>query len=135
LIRDVVDETNKRLHQHGVTTLSQARNIQDPIVAFSEEVAPQINRLLDFMMERVYRGPVVARQNYRARHILRELFEALLNNPTLLPVWVQPLVEEGSSRAPLEIARFLAGLTDRGATDLYAELFEPSERAMGHRIV
>ena len=135
LIWDVVGETNRRLQQHNVTTLSQARDIWDPIVWFSEEVAPQVNCLLDFMMETVYRGPVVTRQNYRASHIIRELFEALLHNPRLLPLWVQPLVKRGSKRETLEVARFLAGLTDRGAADLYAELFEPTERMMGHRIV
>jgi hypothetical protein len=46
---------------------------------------------------------------------------------------VQERLDKGSNKS-LEIARFLASLTDRGATDLYAELFEPSERAMGHHI-
>jgi len=29
---------------------------------------------------------------------------------------------------------FLAGLTDRGALDLYGELFVPTDRAMGHHM-
>jgi dGTP triphosphohydrolase len=86
------------------------------------------------MMERVYGGPVVMRQNYRARHILRQLFGALMSDPTLLPIWSRQRIETGGL-PPLEVAIFLAGLTDRGAADLYAELFEPTGRAMGHRIL
>jgi dGTPase len=133
LIRDVVVETKNRVQQYGVETLEEARATEHPLVAFSPEVAAQVDTLLDFMMEKVYRGPTVARQNHRASHILGCLFEALSKDYSLLPTWVQERIRDGSEPY-LEVARFLARLTDRSAVDLYAELFEPSERAMGHRI-
>lgn len=136
LITDVRYEALRRCSCHNVTTIAEARDLEEPIVAFSKEVAPQVESLQKFMMNEVYKGDVVARQNYRAGHILRELFRALLSDPKLLPSSVhQQLKKKGGSPPPLEIARFLSGLTDRGAADLYAELFEPTERAMGHRIV
>ncbi len=134
LIRDVVVETEARRQKCGVETLQEARDSEDPLVAFSPGVSGQVEKLLDFMMEKVYGGPVVARQNYRASHILSRSFEALSHNHSLLPTSVQQRIH-GGSEPNLEVARFLAGLTDRSAVDLYAELFEPGERAMGHRIL
>jgi dGTPase len=135
LIRDVATEFGKRIKHPKITTLEEARGLDQPLVSFSPDVQSQVNRLLDFMTEIVYQGPIVARQNYRAGHILRSLFEALSHKDSLniLPLDVQEQINKGSNKS-LEIARFLASLTDRGATDLYAELFEPSERAMGHHI-
>ena len=134
LIRDVSIETEDRVRKYGVKTLEEARGLEYMLVAFSPGVAAQVEKLLDFMMEKVYRGPIIARQNYRASHILSRLFEALSKNHTLLPTWVQERIQGGSEPC-LEVARFLARLTDRSAVDLYAELFEPGERAMGHRIL
>ena len=133
LNRDVHSEALERANQREVTTLAKARDIEEPLVVFSAEVACQIEALLNFMMKAVYKAPLVARQNYRARHIVRRLFEALISDPSLLPLGVQALINDGSP-PPLEVARFLAGLTDRGAADLYSELFEPTGRALGHRI-
>lgn len=134
LIRDVVAEAASRTQRAGVQTLEGARSLEHALVAFSAEVSVQVETLLDFMLARVYKGPLVARQNYRASHIMRCLFEALSGEPSLLPTWAQERIHGGSSPA-MEVARFLAGLTDRSAADLYAELFEPTERAMGHRIL
>lgn len=135
LIRDVATEFGKRIKLHKIKTLEEARGLEQPLVSFSPDVQSQVNRLLNFMTEIVYQGPIVARQNYRAGHILRSLFEAISHKDSLniLPLGVQEQINIGSNKY-LEIARFLASLTDRGATDLYAELFEPSERAMGHHI-
>ncbi len=134
LIRDVALETENRTNQYDVQTLEEARGLETNLVAFSPGVAAQVEKLLDFMMEMVYKGPIVARQNYRASHILACLFEALSKDHALLPTWVRERTH-GGSEPYLEVAHFLARLTDRSAVDLYAELFEPSERAMGHRFL
>lgn len=133
LIRDAVEETRRNISLLGVASLDEARTLDHPLVSFSPEVALQVDKLLDFMHEEVYKGNVVARQNYRASHILRFLFGALIEDYLLLPKQVQGRIDRGNDPA-IEVARFLAGLTDRSASDLYAELFEPGERSMGHRI-
>jgi len=134
LIRDAVTEAANRVSSSGVFTIDDARATETPLLAFSPTVANQVDQLLTLMKQRVYKSPLVARQNYRASHILSHLFEAFVVDDRMLPEWIQEQVRRGTSR-PMAIARFLAGLTDRSAADLYAELFEPSDRAMGHRIM
>lgn len=133
LIRNVATEIENRVHASNVKTLEQARSLEYALVAYSQEVTYQVEKLSDFMLEKVYKGPLVARQNYRASYIISHLFKALYKDHSLLPTWVQERIADGSPPS-LEVARFLARLTDRSAADLYAELFEPTERAMGHRI-
>lgn len=129
LIRDIWHESGIRAE--NVRDLNEARGLDQPLIAFTPKVASDVETLLNFMMDRVYRSPLVARQNYRATHIITQLFNALEQEPSLLPVWARPAK---ASEALTNISRFIASLTDRSAADLYAELFVATERSMGHRI-
>lgn len=129
LIRDIWIEASTR--SGGVIGVQEARALKQSLIDFSPSVSADVEKLLNFMMDRVYRSPLVARQNYRATQILTQLFNALEQEPSLLPVWARP---SNASEPLLNISRFIASLTDRSAADLYAELFIPTERAMGHRI-
>jgi dGTPase len=129
LIRDIWHEAGIRAE--NVRDLNEARSLDQPLIAFTPKVASDVETLLNFMMDRVYRSPLVARQNYRATHIITQLFNALEQEPSLLPVWARPAK---ASDVLLNISRFIASLTDRTAADLYAELFVATERSMGHRI-
>ena len=134
LIRDSIEETKARANKAGVRTVEEVRGLNLPLVALSVEVEGEVKRLLDFMMGNMYRSPVIARQSSRASHILHSLFTALIENHKLLPVRIQERIDAGNEPAQ-EIARFLAALTDRSAVDLYTELFEPTERSFGHKIL
>jgi len=129
LIKDIWREAGARAAE--VIGINEARCRDEPVIDFSSGVAVEVERLLEFMMVRVYRSPVVARQSYRATHILTSLFTVLVNEPALLPEWARV---PDDLKPALKVARFLTGLTDRSAADLYAALFVPTERAMGHRV-
>ncbi|MCX6000759.1 MAG: hypothetical protein NTU41_14575, partial [Chloroflexi bacterium] len=134
LVRDVVAQANHIAVSCSIESPEQARRQAQPVVGFSPEVGPQVDRLLSLMMNRVYKSPLILRQNHRASHIMSSLFQALVADPGLLPSWVSSGGSAGEDPS-LTVAHFLAGLTDRSAADLYAELFEPGDRAMGHRIL
>lgn len=136
LIQDVEKEYRSRLEQSGVKTVKQLRKLEQPLIALSQATETQVDKLSVFMKDKVYKGPVLARQEFKARYLLTNLFNAFnedKDSQKLLPLWTQERISKGNNRH-LEIARYLASLTDRGATDLYMELFEPTERAMGHHI-
>jgi len=86
-----------------------------------------------YMIDRVYQSPLVSRQNFKAQLVMERLFEAFSRDHGLMPRSVQRRIRgvERPQRAR-EIARYIAGLTDRTAIDLHAELFDPRDRAMGH---
>jgi dGTPase len=110
-----------------------ARDAPEPTVNFSPGVLKEANTLSTYMLEQVYRHPIVARQNMKARVVLERLFEVSLNNPTILPKWIQSRLA-GLDRCGIarEVAHYLASLSDRAALDLYAEIYESGARGMGH---
>ena len=64
---------------------------------------------------------------------MEQLFIALSQHRRLLPQRWRAMI---SPELPQQrvVAYYLASLTDRGAIDLYNELFLPSERSLGHHI-
>ena len=133
LIRNVFEYTCRQLSDPSKTRLDDMRSSGLPLISFEDETHKQVDNLLDFMVNNVYNSPVVKRQNFRAHKIISSLCKALKEDTKLLPIRIQELINKGADET-IEIARFVAGLTDRSATDLYAELFEPNERSMGHFI-
>jgi dGTPase len=134
LMADVLRESARR--GAGLSDLAAARDSTEPVIGFSTEMREQVDELRRFLFERVYKSPLVSRQNAKADHILERLFTSLTANTRLLPRYVQQRIN--GSAEPRDIAReaafFLASLTDRGALDLYGELFVPTDRAMGHHV-
>jgi dGTPase len=132
LVRDVLAHSNRQ--GADFRTLRQVREHELPIVDFSPPIRRQVSDLIGFMFDTVYKSPLVVRQNAKARMVLERLFEALVNDVRLLPLYVQERVAEDGTNLKMHVGHFLASLTDRGAFDLYAELFEPAERAMGRHV-
>jgi len=133
LIRSAFDNTRSTWHSRRIKGINELRQMDSPMISFNSEVRNQVDTLIKFMIENVYKSPIVERQNYRANLIITRLFDALKEDNKLLPISVQERIDNGANRM-MEIARFIASLTDKSATDLYAELFEPTGRSMGHLI-
>ncbi len=133
LISDVRRTSLGRVAEWEITTLDDARAARAPMIIFGEESERDVQQLISFLLENVYRGPVIARQAYKARHIMEQLFIALSQHRRLLPQRWRAMI---GPELPQErvVAYYLASLTDRGAIDLYNELFLPSERSLGHHI-
>ena len=134
MLFDVLHESASR--GAAVSSLEAARKGESALVDFSPEMRVQVDAMRDYLYDRVYKSPLVSRQNAKADHVLERLFDALRANPRLLPTHVQQRINGSAdvSAVVREVAFFLASLTDRGALDLYAELFVPADRAMGHHV-
>ncbi len=87
-----------------------------------EEVMGAMERLRDFLFERVYEAPIVHDEFKKARKILRELYLYFLENE--IPWEKGHIYPPGTSRHRM-VCDFLAGMTDRYALSLYEKLFIP----------
>jgi dGTPase len=137
MINSLIDNVRRtsldRVAQWGIETLDAARAASGPLICFGPETERDVQQLISFLLENVYRGPVIARQAYKARYIVEQLFAALSQHRRLLPgTWRNMIGPELTQERV--VAYYLASLTDRGAIDLYNELFLPSERSLGHHI-
>ncbi|MFS8492119.1 dGTP triphosphohydrolase [Limnochorda sp.] len=135
LLLEAAEASVARAQAAGVTTFEAAIHHREPLVTLPEALGQKVRALVDFLFQHVYQHPLVVRQNEKERWILTQLFDRLLANPRLMPEPHYRRWEAASEpERPRQIAYFLASLTDRGALDLHAELFDPRARAMGHHL-
>jgi dGTPase len=109
-----------------VASADEARAFGTALVALSPALAERNRTLKTFLQENLYRHHRIERMKDKARRILYSLFERYRDNPRLLP-------DDARRRIPSEglertIADYVAGMTDRYATDEYRKLFDPSAR-------
>jgi dGTPase len=95
-----------------------------PQVRMSVPVREALNRLKDFLFDRVYLNPQAKGEEPRAKRLLRMLFDYYVEHPEEVPEEYRELVERGE---PLHrvVCDFLAGMTDRYAVRRAEVLFLP----------
>jgi len=119
LIKDLVEETARRIAQAGVDSPAAVR-AAPPLAAFSAPVQEQLQQLQKLLLHRLYRHPEVLRNTTKAQRLLTELFDAYHADTRLLPRDYQ---REDAARQPRAIADYLAGMTDRYAIREHQRLF------------
>jgi len=104
-----------------------------PLATLSDACREEHLELKAFLREHVYRHYKVLRMTSKARHMLRELFEAFLKDVSLMPPEHRDLalraeVAHGAAGRARAVADYIAGMTDRYAILEHRRLFEPAER-------
>jgi dGTPase len=92
-----------------------------PLIRFSPEMRAETTALKCFLYANLYRHFQVNRMRVKASRIVRELFEAFLQDPVLLPNDYQ--VEGDPMRQARKIADYIAGMTDRYAIREHRRIF------------
>ena len=88
------------------------------------EVEQAMNRLREFMFERVYRNPVAKSEESKARDIIQQLYRYYEKYPERLPADFLPQLDfDGIQRV---ICDYIAGMTDKYAVYKFSELFIPT---------
>lgn len=130
MIHDVVAETTRRLDALKPKNASDIRRSSAPVVAFSQEMQGNEQALKKFLFERMYRHYKLNRMSSKAKKVVREVFQLLVEEPGCLPTEWQRLA--GAPRSP-ETARvvcdYIAGMTDRYALDEYRRLLDVQSRS------
>jgi dGTPase len=119
LITDVTQTTQSNLLAAAPVNADAARRC-GPLVAFSPALRAEADALKKFLFENLYRHYKVMRMTNKARRIVRELFDAFVHEPRLLPPDYRH--EEAAAQARA-IADYIAGMTDRYAIREHHRLF------------
>ena len=120
LVSDVIMQSVRNIEAAKVESIDSVRDRQEPLIALSETVLAEHQELKRFLRTRLYNHPKVREVMDEARGTLKELFEAYLRNPMLLPPEHQAVVaradaEGGASARARVVADYVAGMTDRFA--------------------
>jgi dGTPase len=108
-VYDVIDTTRRAVADVGVGSLEEAR-LAGPLVAFSSSMKSRSGELKKFLFAQLYRHPQVMHTTGQAQQVVRELFEAYVDQPAEMPT-------DFAASADLQrsVADYIAGMTDRFA--------------------
>lgn len=119
LVLDMTHTTQANILNANPTSADDVRQAP-PLAAFSVSMRRQADELKAFLLSNLYRHYRVMRMTTKARAIVRELFQAFLNDPRLLADEYRRDDAVAQARA---IADYIAGMTDRHAMREHRHLF------------
>jgi dGTPase len=133
LVTDLIDSSAARLAASGVRSIAEVRSHRGPLIGFSERTRELNHALKTFLREYVYKHYKVRRMTAKARRVVRELFDAFFNDPTLMPDEHKTTGSrlesvQGPAGRARAVADYIAGMTDRYAILEHRRLFDPAER-------
>jgi len=117
---DLVETSRALIAEAAPQSIDDVR-VSPPLIRFSAEMRAETTALKRFLYANLYRHFQVNRMRVKASRIVRELFEAFLQDPVLLPNDYQ--VEGDPMRQARKIADYIAGMTDRYAIREHRRIF------------
>ncbi len=125
MVADVLARTRRNIARLSPASADDVRALARPLVEFSPQMVEDLRVLQLFLKRRMYRHPKVIEAMRRARRILRDLFEAYMDDPALLPAdWRESSLAHGASGFPRQVCDFIAGMTDHYALQQHRKLFD-----------
>ncbi|OQX11723.1 MAG: deoxyguanosinetriphosphate triphosphohydrolase [Thiothrix lacustris] len=132
MVVDLIESSQAAIQASGVQTLAEVRAQSVALMRYGDAMRQQKNVLKKFLHDNLYFHPTVYRMTWRARKVVRALFEAYQQDPRLLTPKYQAFAkryeaDDGEAGRARAIADFIAGMTDRYAMREYGQLFDLSE--------
>lgn len=125
MVADVVSETGRRLKKHAPLSAEEVRGVGTQMAGLSPQLGEKNKVLQSFLSRRMYKNERVSEAMDRAQRVIRDLFEAYMNDPALLPQGWQEQAASGQTREyARQVCDFIAGMTDRYAIDQHKRLFD-----------
>ncbi|MVN87846.1 dNTP triphosphohydrolase [Deinococcus sp. HMF7620] len=122
LIRDLTQASHAAIVASGVDSPGAVRAHATPLITYSPQMRGCLRETGAYLRENLYRHWRVEMQVEQATRTLTTLFEALVRRPSMLPPSFRARAEQGLPRA---VCDYLAGMTDRYALDVHANLTPP----------
>jgi len=117
---DLVETSARLIAEAAPATIDDVR-AAPPLIRFSDAMRAETVVLKRFLYANLYRHFQVNRMRVKASRIVRELFEAFLADPVLLPGDYQ--VQGDPHKQARKIADYIAGMTDRYAIREHRRIF------------
>ena len=136
-VEDVTREGARRLA--GLGSVEAVRDAGAAVIAFSPAMATAKDEVKTFLWAHMYRCPELVAIREQAAEVVRDLFLAFRDRPSLMPAeWADKACPtDHSGRRERVVCDYIAGMTDRYALAEHRRLFAVTPalryRAAGHR--
>jgi dGTPase len=133
LVNDLIGASQASIAAAAPASVDDVRARPDPLLTFSAEVLAEHLELKRYLHRHLYRHYRVLRMTTKARRVVRDLFNAMLEDVELMPTEHQEAARrmeaaDGRAGRARAVADYIAGMTDRYAIREHGRLFDPSER-------
>ncbi|MBS3764834.1 MAG: deoxyguanosinetriphosphate triphosphohydrolase [Planctomycetes bacterium] len=125
-VTDLLENTWKEIERQGIKSPTEARQVPESIVCFSDGLKDRKKQLEGYLFEELYRNYRVMTVTNSAKRFVLAIFDELIEDPRELPPEHQQWSEEvGIHQA---VCDYVAGMTDRYAQDRYLQMFQPYQK-------
>ncbi|MEK9789695.1 MAG: deoxyguanosinetriphosphate triphosphohydrolase, partial [Alphaproteobacteria bacterium] len=128
-VSDLLAQSSSNLERLGAGSADDIRGAGEAVIAFSPEMARDLETIRDFLFTNMWRHYKVNRMTSKARRVVTELFDLFMSETNTLPSEWQ--MHDGRAIGTLDetsrarvIADYIASMTDRYAMLEYQRLFE-----------
>jgi dGTPase len=122
-VTDLIRVTDGELSAAGVESVDALQRLPHNVVHTSTALAESNRALKGFLYHHLYQHFQVVRMQVKAERIVEDLFQAYRRTPEILPAEVQGRMRTyGLERTACD---YIAGMTDRFATQEHGKLFDP----------
>lgn len=122
---DLVETSAALIREANPQSIDDVRAAQ-PLIRFSPQMRTETTALKRFLYANLYRHYKVNRMRVKASRIVRELFDAFMTDPVLLPFDYQ-VASGDTMKQARKIADYIAGMTDRYAIREHKRIFSLDE--------
>ena len=126
LVRDIINQSEKNIKESKITSLEDVRKYPKRLIHFSQETYEDIKIIKKFLRKNLYNYYTVKRMSFKAKHIIRKLYEAYISEIEILPPHIVSRIKENPDKKEEIIIDFIAGMTDRYAIEEYKRLYDPN---------
>ncbi len=124
MVGDVLDETRRRLAEAEPQSADALRQLDRPMVAFSDGMLEILAALRRHLFANMYRHYKVNRMMSQGQRVMSDLFDLYLSDPGVLPPDVRSgMGQPGSAQTARAVCDYIAGMTDRFAVEEHRRLF------------
>lgn len=130
-IKDLIAASIENINQHNPQNIDEVRRHHETMISFSDSMRDMHQELKQFLRKNLYQHYRVHRMSHKAGNVIRNLFEAFMNDIRLLPPEYMQKAKQGeretgdAGRARV-VSDYIAGMTDRYAIKEYERIFDPS---------
>jgi len=125
LADDLIVTSGQRILDAAPKDISDVRQ-SPPLIRFSDQMRKDATELKRFLYENLYRHYKVNRMRHKASRMVRELYQAFTEEPSLLPPDYRVAPHDATAQAR-RIADYIAGMTDRYAIREHHRIYSLEE--------
>ncbi len=124
MVSDVLEESRTRLTAFNPQSADDIRNLDRPVIDFSDKFRAEEGALRKFLYENMYNHYKVNRMMGQGTRIVEELFSLFIKDPDILPTELRKQCDGPETKHTARvICDYIAGMTDMFAMAEHKKLF------------